>query len=255
MRGLMQKPQKITGAVGEIIESPIISNFTGPDRPRVSSSPRTAAMSLADTALKTADAGYLTRRLVDVAHDVVVVEEDCGTINGIRITAIKSGEDVIEPLEERLVGRFPPDESRTPTARFIAKADEMITAAQAKAAVKAGVERVRLRSPLTCETGVGVCTKCYGLNLATGRLVEIGEAVGVIAAQSIGEPGTQQRRVLPFTWAARLPASSTSPRPWPKVGTVKLQNMPHDQDPRRAGHVRHRNAAIVIAGAVREGAA
>ncbi len=194
MRGLMQKPQKkITGAVGEIIESPVISNFReGLTVLEYFISTHGGRKGLADTALKTADAGYLTRRLVDVAHDIVVTTEDCGTINGIRIGTIRSGEDVIEPLEERLVGRFTLDNVVNPlTDELMIKAGEMVTAAQAKKISAGGIDRIRIRSVLTCEAEYGVCAKCYGLNLATGRLVEVGEAVGVIAAQSIGEPGTQ----------------------------------------------------------------
>ncbi len=194
MRGLMQKPQKkITGAVGEIIESPVISNFReGLTILEYFISTHGGRKGLADTALKTADAGYLTRRLVDVAHDIVVTEDDCGTINGIRIGTIRSGEDIIEPLEERLVGRFPLDNVVNPlTDEKLVKAGEMITSKKAKEIVAAGIDRMRIRSVLTCEAEHGICAKCYGLNLANGRLVEMGEAVGVIAAQSIGEPGTQ----------------------------------------------------------------
>ncbi|HNC74363.1 MAG TPA: DNA-directed RNA polymerase subunit beta', partial [Elusimicrobiota bacterium] len=194
MRGLMQKPQKkITGAVGEIIESPIISNFReGLTVLEYFISTHGGRKGLADTALKTADAGYLTRRLVDVAHDIVVSTDDCGTINGIRIGTIRSGEDIIEPLEERLVGRFTLDNVVNPmTDEPLVTPGHMITAAQAKQVAASGIDRIRIRSVLTCEAEHGVCAKCYGLNLANGRLVEIGEAVGVIAAQSIGEPGTQ----------------------------------------------------------------
>ncbi len=194
MRGLMQKPQKkITGAVGEIIESPITSNFReGLTVLEYFISTHGGRKGLADTALKTADAGYLTRRLVDVAHDIVVTTDDCGTINGIRIGTIRSGEDVIESLEERLVGRFTLDNVVNPmTDDLLVKTGHMITTAQAKQVAAAGIDRIRIRSVLTCEADHGVCAKCYGLNLATGRLTEIGEAVGVIAAQSIGEPGTQ----------------------------------------------------------------
>ncbi len=194
MRGLMQKPQKkITGAVGEIIESPVISNFReGLTVLEYFISTHGGRKGLADTALKTADAGYLTRRLVDVAHDIVITESDCGTINGIRIGTIRSGEDVIEPLEERLIGRFVLDNVVNPlTDDVVLKTGEMVTAAKSKEVAAAGIDRIRIRSVLTCESMFGVCAKCYGMNLATGRLVEAGEAVGVIAAQSIGEPGTQ----------------------------------------------------------------
>ncbi|HOW28951.1 MAG TPA: DNA-directed RNA polymerase subunit beta' [Elusimicrobiota bacterium] len=194
MRGLMQKPQKkITGAVGEIIESPIIANFReGLTVLEYFISTHGGRKGLADTALKTADAGYLTRRLVDVAHDVVVVMEDCGTINGIRIGTIQSGEDIIESMEERLIGRIALDNVVNPmTDEMILKSGELISAAKSKEIAASGIDRIRIRSVLTCEAPHGVCAKCYGKNLATGRQVEIGESVGVIAAQSIGEPGTQ----------------------------------------------------------------
>ena len=194
MRGLMQKPQKkITGAVGEIIESPVISNFReGLTVLEYFISTHGGRKGLADTALKTADAGYLTRRLVDVAHDVVVTEDDCGTINGVSVGTLQSGEDVIETLEERVVGRVPLDNVVSPlTDEQLVTANTMISAAQAKKIAQAGIDRIRIRSVLTCEAKVGVCGKCYGMNLANGRLVEVGEAVGIIAAQSIGEPGTQ----------------------------------------------------------------
>jgi DNA-directed RNA polymerase subunit beta' len=249
MRGLMQKPQKkITGAVGEIIESPIISNFReGLTVLEYFISTHGGRKGLADTALKTADAGYLTRRLVDVAHDVVVVEEDCGTINGIRIGAIKSGEDVIEALDERLVGRFPLDPIESPIdGKVIVKANEMISAAQAKAAVAAGVDRVRLRSVLTCETLSGCCARCYGMNLATGRLVEMGEAVGVIAAQSIGEPGTQLTLRTFHVGGTASRVINKSQALAQKAGTVKLQNMRTIKN--RDGQLVcvTRNAAILI---------
>lgn len=201
MRGLMARPQrKITGEVGEIIESPVISNFReGLTVLEYFISTHGGRKGLADTALKTADAGYLTRRLVDVAHDVVVTIEDCGTINGVRIGALRSGDEVIEPLEERIIGRIALDNvvGLIPNGKgdfheeVLVNAGDMITAEQAKKIEQAGIERMRIRSVLTCEAPFGVCAKCYGLNLATGRLVDIGEAVGIIAAQSIGEPGTQ----------------------------------------------------------------
>jgi DNA-directed RNA polymerase subunit beta' len=194
MRGLMQKPQKkLTGAVGEIIENPVIANFReGLSVLEYFISTHGGRKGLADTALKTADAGYLTRRLIDVAHDIVVTEEDCETINGVSVGTLKSGEDVIELMEERILGRVCLDNIVDPlTDEAIVKTGEMISADQAKKLAKAGIDRVRIRSVLTCEAKVGACAQCYGLNLATGRRVEIGEAVGIIAAQSIGEPGTQ----------------------------------------------------------------
>ncbi len=194
MRGLMQKPQKkLTGAVGEIIENPVIANFReGLSVLEYFISTHGGRKGLADTALKTADAGYLTRRLVDVAHDIVVTEEDCKTINGVSVGTLMTGEDVIETLEERVIGRVTLDNIVDPlTDEVIVKANEMISDEQAKKITKASIDRLRIRSILTCEAKHAVCTKCYGLNLATGRMVEVGEAVGIIAAQSIGEPGTQ----------------------------------------------------------------
>ncbi len=201
IRGLMARPQKkITGEVGEIIESPVLSNFReGLTVLEYFISTHGGRKGLADTALKTADAGYLTRRLVDVAHDVVVTIEDCGTINGVRIGALRSGDEMIESLEERIVGRIVldnvvgllPDGKGEFHEEVLVEAGQMITSEQARKIEQAGIERIRIRSVLTCESPFGVCAKCYGLNLATGRLVNIGEAVGIIAAQSIGEPGTQ----------------------------------------------------------------
>ena len=194
MRGLMAKPQKkLTGGVGEIIESPVISNFReGLTVLEYFISTHGGRKGLADTALKTADAGYLTRRLVDVANDVVVVQEDCGTIMGVSIGTLSSGDEVIEAMEERIVGRVAVDTVTHPlTDEVIIKAGELITMDAAKKVKEAEIDRIRIRSVLTCESPWGICAKCYGLNLAIGRMVGSGEAVGIIAAQSIGEPGTQ----------------------------------------------------------------
>ena len=197
MRGLMAKPQKkITGGTGEIIENPILSNFReGLTVLEYFISTHGGRKGLSDTALKTADAGYLTRRLVDVAHNVVITEEDCGTINGVEQRALTSGEEVIEPLADRITGRLVMDDVKVTDAegrsKTLVKKGEMVTPELAKAIDKAGVESVFTRSVLTCEAEVGICAKCYGQNLATGYVVEPGEAVGIIAAQSIGEPGTQ----------------------------------------------------------------
>jgi len=194
MRGLMAKPQKkLTGGVGEIIESPVISNFReGLSVLEYFISTHGGRKGLADTALKTADAGYLTRRLVDVANDVVVTVLDCGTITGVSIGTLSSGDEVIEPLEERIVGRVALDTVTHPlTDEVIVKAGEMIIGDAAKKVKEAEIDRIRIRSVLTCEAPWGICAKCYGLNLATGRMAGLGEAVGIIAAQSIGEPGTQ----------------------------------------------------------------
>ncbi|MFH1336391.1 MAG: DNA-directed RNA polymerase subunit beta' [Candidatus Zixiibacteriota bacterium] len=194
MRGLMAKPQKrITGQIGEIIESPITANFReGLDVMEYFISTHGARKGLADTALKTADAGYLTRRLVDVAQDVIITEEDCGTILGLSVTALKEGEEVIESLKDRILGRVALEDLYDPiTGELLAKAGGDIDDEAATLIDESGIESVRIRSILTCESRRGVCGKCYGRNLATGRVVDLGEAVGVIAAQSIGEPGTQ----------------------------------------------------------------
>jgi DNA-directed RNA polymerase subunit beta' len=194
MRGLMAKPQKkITGQIGEIIEMPIVANFLeGLSVLQYFISTHGARKGLADTALKTADAGYLTRRLVDVAQDVIVNVPDCGTIMGIDISALKEGEEIIESLSDRIRGRVTVDDVLDPiTGDTIVEANQMLTWDLAAAVEDRGVEHVKIRSVLTCEAKRGVCALCYGTNLANGRLVEKGEAVGVIAAQSIGEPGTQ----------------------------------------------------------------
>ncbi|MEW6548254.1 MAG: DNA-directed RNA polymerase subunit beta' [Spirochaetota bacterium] len=187
MRGLMAKPS------GDIIELPIRSNFReGLSVIEFFISTNGARKGLADTALKTADAGYLTRRLVDIAQDMVVNEDDCGTINGAVHTAIKDGEEIIEPLRERIIGRFTLDPIRHPiTGEVIIDSNDEITEEVANAIDAAGIEEVTIRTVLTCEARYGVCRKCYGRNLASGRTVDIGEAVGIIAAQSIGQPGTQ----------------------------------------------------------------
>ncbi|MFA5311223.1 MAG: DNA-directed RNA polymerase subunit beta' [Candidatus Omnitrophota bacterium] len=187
MRGLMAKPS------GEIIESPITANFReGLNVLEYFISTHGARKGLADTALKTADAGYLTRRLVDVAQEVIVAEEDCGTLNGITVAAIIEGDEEVVSLKDRIVGRVALDNIvDIITDEVIVEAGSEITEECADMIEKLGIEKIRIRSVLTCENGRGVCTKCYGRNLATGRMVELGEAVGVIAAQSIGEPGTQ----------------------------------------------------------------
>ncbi|MDR1175634.1 MAG: DNA-directed RNA polymerase subunit beta' [Treponema sp.] len=187
MRGLMAKPS------GDLIELPIRSNFKeGLSVIEFFISTNGARKGLADTALKTAEAGYLTRRLVDIAQDVVVNEEDCGTINGIEYSAIKDGEDIIERLSERIVGRYTLEQVKHPiTKELIIEVNEEITEEIARQIEDAGIESVRIRTVLTCEAEHGVCRKCYGRNLATNRTVDIGEAVGTIAAQSIGQPGTQ----------------------------------------------------------------
>ncbi|RMF51506.1 MAG: DNA-directed RNA polymerase subunit beta', partial [Bacteroidetes bacterium] len=194
MRGLMAKPQKsLVGSAGEIIENPIISNFKeGLSVLEYFISTHGARKGLADTALKTADAGYLTRRLVDVAQDVIVTQHDCGTLRGIRISALKDNEDVVEPLADRILGRVSVHDVVDPlTGELIVAANELIDEEKARRISETSIEEVEIRSALTCESRRGVCALCYGRNLATSRLVEVGEAVGVVAAQSIGEPGTQ----------------------------------------------------------------
>ncbi|MDI6752275.1 MAG: DNA-directed RNA polymerase subunit beta' [bacterium] len=187
MRGLMAKPS------GEIIELPITSNFReGLSVLEYFISTHGARKGLADTALKTADAGYLTRRLVDVSQDVVISEKDCGTINGTIATAIKEGDEVIESLGDRVLGRVSLDNIVNPmTGEVIVQANDEIDAEATRKIETAEIERIRIRSVLTCESSRGVCSKCYGWNLAIGRLIDIGEAAGIMAAQSIGEPGTQ----------------------------------------------------------------
>ncbi len=195
MRGLMAKPQKsMTGSVGEIIETPIISNFKeGLSVLEYFISTHGARKGLADTALKTADAGYLTRRLVDVAQDVVITQDDCGTINGITISALKKEEKIIENLSDRIVGRVAQEDIYNPDSddEIIVEAGFEIDEIAAERIQDVGIQEVLIRSVLTCESDHGVCAKCYGRNLATSRLINIGEAVGIVAAQSIGEPGTQ----------------------------------------------------------------
>lgn len=188
LRGLMAKPS------GAIIESPITSNFReGLTVLEYSISSHGARKGLADTALKTADSGYLTRRLVDVSQDVIITEEDCGTINGIEVTSIKQGQEELLPLKDRIFGRTVCDDIYLPgdNTKLLAKSGDMLTIHQAEAIDDAAIDSIRIRSVLTCESHRGVCAKCYGVNLANGRIVSQGEAVGIIAAQSIGEPGTQ----------------------------------------------------------------
>ena len=193
LRGLMAKPKKSGDSGGAIIENPILSNFLeGLSVQEFFISTHGARKGLADTALKTADAGYLTRRLVDVSQDVVIREEDCGTLRGIDVQAIKEGEKIIQVLSERVKGRYSLYDILTPVGEeVLVKAAAFIDDDMAKHIDAIGIESVTIRSVLTCESRHGVCTKCYGKNLATGRIAEIGDAVGIIAAQSIGEPGTQ----------------------------------------------------------------
>ena len=193
MRGLMAKPKKSNAGGGEIIENPILSNFKeGLSILEYFISTHGARKGLADTALKTADAGYLTRRLVDVSQDVIIYSEDCGTLRGIEVTALKKNEEVIEKLEDRVVGRTSLNDVYDPlTQELIVSAGEHIGDAVAKRIQNSALDAIEVRSALTCEATQGICSQCYGRNLATGKMVQRGEAVGVVAAQSIGEPGTQ----------------------------------------------------------------
>src|SRR5205807_711016 len=187
MRGLMAKPS------GVIIETPITANFReGLTVLQYFISTHGARKGLADTALKTANSGYLTRRLVDISQDVIVSEADCGTTDGILVTALVEGGEVIQPIEERILGRLAAEDIRDPlTGEIIVKVDEEVIEETSQKIEDSGLERVRIRSGLTCDTKRGICVLCYGRNLGSGRLAELGEAVGIIAAQSIGEPGTQ----------------------------------------------------------------
>ncbi len=188
LRGLMAKPS------GEIIESPITANFReGLTVMEYFISTHGARKGLSDTALKTADSGYLTRRLVDVSQDVIITREDCGTLNGIEVAAIKQGNEELLPIKDRIYGRTVLDDIHQPgdSKKILARSGDVLTMLQAEAIDDAGIESIRIRSALTCESKRGICAKCYGLNLATGNLVGLGEAIGIIAAQSIGEPGTQ----------------------------------------------------------------
>ncbi len=187
MRGLMAKPS------GEIIETPITSNFReGLTVLEYFTSTHGARKGLADTALKTADSGYLTRRLVDVAQDVIVSEYDCGTVKFIEATPLVEGGEIIQSLRDRILGRVTAEDVRDPlNSEIIVQASNEVTEELAQKIEETGLERVRIRSALTCDTKRGICVMCYGRNLGSGRLAELGEAVGIIAAQSIGEPGTQ----------------------------------------------------------------
>jgi DNA-directed RNA polymerase subunit beta' len=230
MRGLMAKPQKkLTGGIGEIIESPIKSNFReGLSVLEYFISTHGARKGLADTALKTADAGYLTRRLVDVAQDMTITEEDCGTILGLDTSALKEGEDVIEPLAERLVGNVAAEDVFDPMERdeagrpkLLVEAGTLIGEETAQAIEDSGIETVKIRSVLTCEAKRGLCRMCYGRNLATMQMVDLGEAVGIIAAQSIGEPGTQLTlRTFHIGGAAARIAEQTA-RKTKKAGVIE----------------------------------
>ena len=220
MRGLMAKPS------GEIIETPITANFReGLTVLEYFISTHGARKGLADTALKTANSGYLTRRLVDVAQDCMITEDDCGTMDGIDVSALIEGGEIIETMGERILGRVALEEIRDPfTEEVIVKANEEIDETLAKKIEDAGIEKVKIRSVLTCKSRQGVCAMCYGRDLARGQLVNIGEAIGIIAAQSIGEPGTQ---LTMRTFHIGGTASSRNTPPWNARhdGIIKFMNL------------------------------
>ncbi|MFQ5538464.1 MAG: DNA-directed RNA polymerase subunit beta', partial [Gemmatimonadota bacterium] len=249
MRGLMAKPQKkLTGGIGEIIESPIKSNFReGLSVVEYFISTHGARKGLADTALKTADAGYLTRRLVDVAQDLTITSEDCGTILGLEMTALKEGEDIIEPLADRIVGNVALEDVFDPIdGELLVKAGELIDEESADAIEVAGIQMVKIRSVLTCESKRGVCRMCYGRNLATMEMVDIGEAVGILAAQSIGEPGTQLTlRTFHIGGTAARIAAQTQ-RKSKIEGIVALERVTAVETPKKERIVTSREGEIVL---------
>ena len=253
MRGLMNKPQKkLTGAVGEIIETPIIASFKeGLSVLEYFISTHGARKGLADTALKTAEAGYLTRRMVDVAQDVVISEEDCGTSQGLKIGALKDGEEVIEPLADRIVGRVLQDDALDADGTVVAKAGILLEEEDANRIAQAGIidpssgkEEVNIRSVLTCESERGVCIKCYGRNMATGREVNVGEAVGVVAAQSIGEPGTQLTLRTFHIGGTASRIAEQSQITARRAGRVRFSNVDTVQNPTAGVTVIGRNGEI-----------
>ena len=235
MRGLMAKPQKAGAEGAQIIENPILSNFKeGMSVLEYFISTHGARKGLADTAMKTADAGYLTRRLVDVSHDVIINEEDCGTLRGLVCTALKNGDEVISTLYERILGRVSVHDIIHPsTGELIVAAGEEITEPIAQAIEDSPIESVEIRSVLTCESRHGVCMKCYGRNLATRRMVQKGEAVGVIAAQAIGEPGTQLTlRTFHAGGVAANAAANASivAKNDSKIEMEEVRTVPYDED-------------------------
>ena len=241
MRGLMAKPS------GEIIETPITANFReGLNVLQYFISTHGARKGLADTALKTANSGYLTRRLVDVAQDVIITEEDCGTLEGIEVSRIEEGGEIIEELRDRIVGRVALEDVVDPvTEDVLVGRNQTIDEDLAQTVQDAGIEAVRIRSVLTCECTRGVCIRCYGRNLATGRLVELGESVGVIAAQSIGEPGTQlTMRTFHIGGTARIEEQSNIEARNP--GTVRYQNLKTVQNRQNKAVAINRNGSLVI---------
>ncbi|MCH9650289.1 MAG: DNA-directed RNA polymerase subunit beta' [Deltaproteobacteria bacterium] len=242
MRGLMSKPS------GEVIETPITANFReGLSVLQYFISTHGARKGLADTALKTADSGYLTRRLVDVAQDVIINEIDCDTIDGIYVTAIMEGGEILEALRDRIVGRVSQEDIYDPmSGEELVSVGQEISEALANSVQSSGIERVKIRSVLTCETRRGVCASCYGRNLATGKMVEIGEAVGVIAAQSIGEPGTQlTMRTFHFGGTASR-VSEQSKHAATNPGTVKFLNVTTVESKEGDLVVINRNGKLVL---------
>ncbi len=242
MRGLMSKPS------GEVIETPIEANFReGLSVLQYFISTHGARKGLADTALKTADSGYLTRRLVDVAQDVIINEVDCGTIDGIYVTAIMEGGEILEPLRDRIVGRVSQEDIYDPmTGELLVETGAEVTEKLSNSIQAAGIERVKIRSVLTCEARRGVCAQCYGRNLATGRMTDIGEAVGVIAAQSIGEPGTQlTMRTFHYGGTASR-VSEQSKHLAKNPGTVKFLNVTTVESKTGDLVVINRNGKLVI---------
>ena len=227
MRGLMAKPQKAGAAEGrQTIENPILSNFKeGLSVLEYFISTHGARKGLADTALKTADAGYLTRRLVDVSHDVIITEEDCGTLRGLTARAVKQNDNVVATLTQRILGRVSVHDIYDNEGNLIVAAGEEIREAQCQAIEDAGIEAVEIRSVLTCEAKHGVCAKCYGRNLATRQLVQKGEAVGVIAAQAIGEPGTQLTLRTFHSGGVAGNAATQNTYAIPQAGRIEIDDM------------------------------
>ncbi|MFN3395332.1 MAG: DNA-directed RNA polymerase subunit beta' [Thermodesulfovibrionales bacterium] len=242
MRGLMAKPS------GEIIETPIKANFREGLTPlQYFISTHGARKGLADTALKTANSGYLTRRLVDVAQDVIVTEDDCGSIDGITLTSLIEGGEIIQPLEERIIGRYAVENIVDPvTKEVIVKKNEEINEELAQRVIEAGIDKVKIRSVLTCETKYGVCAKCYGRDLGRGQLIEIGEAVGIIAAQSIGEPGTQLTMRTFHIGGAATKVIEQAVLEAKNAGAVKFINVKAVKDREGSLVVINRNALLAI---------
>lgn len=242
MRGLMAKPS------GEIIETPIKANFREGLTPlQYFISTHGARKGLADTALKTANSGYLTRRLVDVAQDVIVTEDDCGSIDGITLTSLIEGGEIIQPLEERIIGRYAVEDIVDPiTKHVLVKRNEEINEELAHKIIEAGIDRVKIRSVLTCETKYGVCAKCYGRDLGRGQLVELGEAVGIIAAQSIGEPGTQLTMRTFHIGGAATKVIEQAVLEAKNAGTVKFINVKAVRDREGSFVVTNRNALLAV---------